>query len=409
MMKIKNSNKKIKVYKPKWNGFKWSGLSDARRQSIIYIGLVVLLCILMLYTGYALLPRIIGPPNADKETQASTASTDQTALTSVTESQTENTDTPPVKETSVKAYRMNLSEIADTDSLRTGIEKIKNSGYNTVVLPLKVTGGGLYYVSEVSGASWAVRGELSLSDAVSVIRESGLVPAASMSVMADHIRPKYHSYSGYMFDAQEEFWLDNKRENAGKPWLSPFSEGAKTYTASIAAEIAAAGFEKLFCGDFVFPPFRDKDLEYIGWSVKNPERYTALVDMAKIIGSTASEYGTVVYIEETSDRIINSSSEIFKPEHLNGAVFAVKINLEKTAPEKLTDDIAAVLDKLEGKADKKFVLPVIVIGDAASGQIAEIGQFLSDRGYPSFSVEKYYELPAETLFTKAPETKETSD
>ena len=173
-----------------------------------------------------------------------------------------------------------------------------------------------------------VNSTLSLNEIITEINTYGLKPIAEISVLADNIYPRMYGDTAYRFENQETLWLDNSPSN-GKPWMSAFSAGTRSYLSRITNEISEAGFKEIICTDISFPLFRTSDLGYIGSKVKSETRYLALVDVANQIISTAQQNNSNIMIEESAVKIISGTSEIYKPDEIENSIFIAKLTLVK--------------------------------------------------------------------------------
>ncbi len=259
---------------------------------------------------------------------------------------------------------LSVSDISSIDSLRSRLSSVE--GCTSVAIPLKTTGGDVNYASQISSAqlSGAVSSDISLSEIVSAITEKGLTPVAEISTVADNIYPVTYKKAAYQFeDGYTGEWLDNKAEAGGKPWLSPFSPVAQDYLCALVDEITSSGIKSVICTDNYFPPFREKDLGYIGEIVKSPERYKGLTGLVNMLAQTASANGGKVMLEVSASDIINSSAEVFKPEEFGTMSVVVTVNMNDFSGESLH----SVLDKVKGMTGNMKLVPCVVSdGDSAS-------------------------------------------
>lgn len=194
-------------------------------------------------------------------------------------------------------------------------QKIKlasEKNYAGICIELVAEGGTVLYSTsnETAIAAEAVlSGGIDLKKTADEINSVGLVPYARISALSDHLVSQYDKNLSYMIEGTTTRWLDNSVANGGKPWLSPFAEGSSEYIGGLAKEISDAGFVGLIAGEMEFPTFRQRDLDYIGSSVKSNDRYKALTAFAeKVFNSfgTAKEF----YIEVDAQDIISGRAEI---------------------------------------------------------------------------------------------------
>ncbi len=215
----------------------------------------------------------------------------------------------------------NALKSADALSVAVAAAKQQTPDLTAVVISMKIQGGAILYDTKIplAEASGAAQGILTAEEIVRIVSENGCTAVASCSLLYDNLAPDGDAQTGYITESGSR-WLDNKKENGGKPWINPFSETAKQYLSALVCEMAEAGFSEIWCNDVMFPPFRDSDLLYIGESVQNPDRGAAL---AALLNRLADDAGNVpVLLEIGAEEILDGSDEAFRPDDLavSGAV-----------------------------------------------------------------------------------------
>lgn len=300
------------------------------------------------------------------------------------------------------AYTLNaeaLKSITDLEAALTGVSK----DYNSVIVPLKLQGGYLNYASVLEDAETAdaVNSDVDLQDVYDTITDKGFIPIAQISTLNDNIYPKMYGDTAYRFENEDTLWLDNSPSNGGKPWISPFSAGTKSYLSRIVKEISKTGFKEIVCTDIEFPAFRSSDLNYIGSTVKSETRYLALVETANQMIDAANINGSNIIIEESAVKILNSTSEIYKPDELGKCEFSVAINLEEAG-----DSISLVSGsniELSGKSadekikliaeglkhsysDKDFIV-TLTASEYTESELTKAKTMLADLGYEAVYVK----------------------
>lgn len=185
----------------------------------------------------------------------------------------------------------------------------------------------------------AAKGSLQLSEIAEAAKAQGWTPVAQLSLLRDNLLPDADAEAGYMVTSGGR-WLDNTKENGGKAWASPFSDVTVQYLKDITAEVTAAGFSQIWCTDVVFPDFRNSDLTYIGESVQNPERKTALTSLVNTLAQTA---GSVpLWVETSAADAAAGTAEVFDPENLT--VSGVVLDLQADAGQ-----AQAILPQIQAK------------------------------------------------------------
>ena len=146
-------------------------------------------------------------------------------------------------------------------SLNSAIAAAKSAGHTTVVVTLKDSSGSILYKTNIASVkdSDSVTGTLTAAQISDIITKAGLVPAAKISTLMDSKNPGATGGS-YELAGGDGYWLDNRKENGGKTWLSPFKNNTSTFLKNITTEIADAGFKYIICANTQYPAFHSVDI-----------------------------------------------------------------------------------------------------------------------------------------------------
>lgn len=296
-------------------------------RALLSIGFTFLVAGAVGVVGYSIAKPILQFAGGDSS-QASTAETTLSAVdttTSVTEfaAAVTTTTTAVTTEAAVQSVQGGVgvrlsasaleSKAALTQALKQAREEMPEG--KLLIIPLKIQGGAVLYETESGLAKQcgAAQGTLTLSEIVAAAEEQGWTPAAECSLLYDNLLPDADAQVGYLVTDGSR-WLDNKKENGGKAWASPFSNVTVDYLKELTREIAGAGFAQIWCTDVIFPQFRQSDLNYIGESVQSADRKDALVQLVNQLADTA---GTVpVLVEVDAAGAAAGTEEVFVPDAL---------------------------------------------------------------------------------------------
>lgn len=320
------SNKRYKVKKDK-------PIFNTRKQGNSFLGIIIMVILLaaLVFVGYSVGKPILEhfrgeedrPSSQQDDSPSVTGQTEETIPvttdpedeTDRTEQEEEEPEVAPVRKNILYiSYPQDVVFSASYESMiLSRLESEDMSGYYGVCIDLVLDGGEVTYQSEnttaIESGAVIAGGISDLKMIADAIREAGLVPYARVSALSDHIVSWYDKSTSYMFENSDSRWLDNTAASGGKPWLSPFSNSSREYMNAICSEISEAGFVGMIAGELEFPPFRSTDLNYIGQSVKDENRYTALVDFSTGMRESFGE-GNEFYIEVSARDIIAGSDEI---------------------------------------------------------------------------------------------------
>ncbi len=252
--------------------------------------------------------------------------------TESTETTTELTTESAVTVVNAMGLGIYLDSTAMTDlqSLQNAIvvAKQEQPSLSFLVLPLKVEGGTILYQTGVTLAQTcgAAQGTLTLEEIVAAVEEAGLTPIAQCSLLYDNLLPDADAAAGYVIASSGTRWLDNRADNGGKPWVSPFSTVTVQYLTDLTTEIAAAGFSQIWCSDVIFPSFRSTDLEYIGEIVQSADRGDTLTELVNTLVNAAGE--TSVLLEVDGATLVAGTDEAFDAQTLEAAGIVVDLDTE---------------------------------------------------------------------------------
>lgn len=221
-----------------------------------------------------------------------TGEPDETDVMTTAETEASGTEADPsVQEAFVMSgYYLDAEALSTQQTLRTALASVP-MGITHVIVPLKTAGGNLHYATTIADASTSrtVVAATGLSVIYETISEQGYTPVAAINAFEDPIYPEVYADAAYRIAGTQERWLDDTPENGGKPWLSPFSDLAIDYLASLTAEAAQAGFPVILCEGLTFPQFSEEDLTLLDPRAGSADRGTALVNAANAMQEAAGD------------------------------------------------------------------------------------------------------------------------
>lgn len=360
-MKFKNKGRKIYKTKEKnYYGKTPVGKFFSVALSILLIGGIG-------FIGYSVAEPLINYTKKQGDNSAATESTQNGA--SDTSSQATAATVNVQENVNIEQYKaaaLSVSDMADIDALRNALQSLPAaSAIDYVEVPLKVSGGKIYYYSSVYEAqmSGAIASYLTLQEIVSEVRTAGYKPAAVISMFDDNIMPLSYPQMGYITVQSGQQWIDDSLENGGKPWVTPFSDDAVAYLRDIAQEVSAAGFEKVVCSDFVFPEFRESDLTLLGDDVNGSDRYLAMTSAANAMYETILSNGATMMMEVSVSDILKDNAEVIEPMLLSVNTIILNIDFDELGTALAAGD--TVYD-FSGTAAEKAVKAVELARDSLS-------------------------------------------
>lgn len=397
-MKFKNKGRKI--YKTKEKNY--YGKSPVGKA--FSIGLTVLLAGGIGFLGYSVAEPLINYTKKKGDDTVTTSATDEAQPLTDENGEPVTTAEPitpaiPVSAEEYRAYALTAMDISGIDSIKGALQRVpKDENIEYIEVPLKVSGGSIYYHSSNYYAvqSGAVQSYMELSDIVSAISAEGYKTAALVSTFNDNTIPYTFPNMGYVTIDDGSQWIDNDLEAGGKPWMTPFSDPAVAYNTDIADEISAAGFDRVVCYDFIFPMFRQSDLEYLGNSVVSADRYMALTSAANMMYDRIMDNGSTMMLEVSAAELLKGNTDILQPMLLKVNTVILNIDLDVISYGVYTNDtvyefsgtpaenVKKMLDLVGGDVDD-FNVAVRISGLTTSTQdLLEAKEEAAANGYDSF-------------------------
>ena len=395
-MKIRNKGRKIYKTKEKnYYGKSPMGKFLSGLLTVLLIGGIG-------FIGYSVAEPIINytqhkgdKPDTQQEDSSESDSTEESTDTSSADS------TEKVSSELYKAEALTVNDLVSPGNLKKALGAVsKSEGIEYVEVPLKVKGGYIYYASSCYEAksSGAVQSAMTLSEMCSVIMESGYKPAAVISTLSDNLLPTVYPESGYSTIDDGSQWNDDSPENGGKPWTSPYSQTTLNYLSDIVTEVSSAGFEIVICSDFVYPYFRESDLEMLDPKLGKSDRFMALTSAANLLYEKAVANGASMYIEVSATDMLRGNSGVLQPMLLSANTVVLNIDTEELSYSvsdghtlyEFEGSAAEITDKCLNFLDSKLTDFNVIIRLSGAGrtreELIDAKDIIADHGYRSFVI-----------------------
>ncbi|MGN0552976.1 MAG: putative glycoside hydrolase, partial [Oscillospiraceae bacterium] len=212
-------------------------------------------------------------------------------------------------------------------------------------------------------------GTMPIQQIAAMIKSSGLKMIAEINVLEDNNRyGEYRDGSYHMLDGST--WLDSAADKGGKPWLSPFEDDTKEFVRYLTNEAASAGFDYIVISGLTFPDFRNSDLNYLGDTVKDTNRYKSLIELAEIAKTAANENNTDLFIRINAADAVYGKCEVLKPAELKDHTLLIDFD-----PTAITESIVFNNNEIavnELSASDKFKVIFGIIKERCGSDISII-------------------------------------
>ncbi len=301
------------------------------------------------------------PPAVTSEvTETLVTSGDSTEVT-VEPSETVTSPDNKINSSGLTAYMLSEDALSDPSQFSALLDQVKADGYTAVSVTLKAKGGKIYYSTASTMAKSdenAVVGNMPIQQIASLIKNSGLKMIAELNILEDNNRyGEYRDGSYHALDGST--WLDTAADKGGKPWLSPFDDDTKELVRYMADEVSAAGFDYITVSGLTFPTFRNSDLNLLGDTVKDANRYKALIELANIVQTAANEHNTKTFIRTNAADIIYGRAEIFKPSELSGYTLLIDFDPAEFTESVVYNNNEIVFSELDSSGKFKTAFEII--------------------------------------------------
>ena len=347
-----------------------------KRALRILLGLIVIAA--LVFVGYSIGKPILNYLNKENENTDNVeepwtppaVTSEVTGTSNTNEDSTEVTAEPSETETStdeiintngLTAYMLPENALSDPSQFSALLDQVKADGYTAVSVTLKAKGGKIYYSTASTMAKSdenAVVGNMPIQQIASLIKNSGLKMIAELNILEDNNRyGEYRDGSYHALDGST--WLDTAAEKGGKPWLSPFDDDTKEMVRFMANEVSTAGFDYITVSGLTFPTFRNSDLNLLGDTVKDANRYKALIELANIVQTAANEHNTKTFIRTNAADIIYGRAEIFKPSELSGYTLLIDFDPAEFTESVVYNNNEIVFSELDSSSKFKTAFEII--------------------------------------------------
>ena len=222
----------------------------------------------------------------------------------------ETSEPTPAPAVTESIYYLPDSAATSEAALKNALEAAKKSGCSVVAVTLKDTYGHLLYktsIAEVKDTE-TVTGTLTAAQIAQTISSEGFTPAARINTLMDRLGSIYiEGIYRFPEDQGGYGWNDNKAENGGKPWMSPFKKESLTYIGNIASELSKAGYKHIICVNTRYPAFHNIDITtYLNHLPlkDSTKRVAALWDIVNSAKTSAENNGAELWLEISGTSLI---------------------------------------------------------------------------------------------------------
>lgn len=181
---------------------------------------------------------------------------DSSNVESVPEQPVEPTPEPtPQPEPQGDWQIVGLEALATPELAQQTAQQLASQGIKYAMVCLKGSDGVLHYASGVPLAGSSISASpFDAAAAAAALKQAGIIPVAEIWAYRDPLAPyAERSFAINYGNNEGMLWLDNSASAGGKPWLNPYSAGARQYIQDLALEIVSMGYQHIVFSGLQFP------------------------------------------------------------------------------------------------------------------------------------------------------------
>lgn len=219
-----------------------------RRRKFLRIGSMVIIFMVIVALSFLVTASILGHRN-DQRILEMTSNSSAESTSSGQQSYANMNPSVPMEK--IKALQIPWTTMQSDTKTETFLEKAKEDGYNTILVPLKNRNGEVLYQSNVPEVS---EYDAQISNAVDAavlkqkIEEAGLMPMGQIYAFEDTTAPSLASDNTYLKNKTKIYTDAN-----GDSWLNPYKESARKYICDLVKETKDLGYQTVLIDGCQFP------------------------------------------------------------------------------------------------------------------------------------------------------------
>lgn len=266
-----------------------------------------------------------------------TSQPDNSTGTTVSADSSDTTSSEPVvvrpdrtEYTTGLSVTLDVSVIKNAEKFSAFIENAVEQGVGNVIIELKDADGYLYYNSKLKSAKAckAISPDAvsNLSSVIAKLRENNISVTAKLHCFSDRLATEITDAAVKYEGENGGKWLDDTKENGGKPWLNPYSDTACDYLFSIAKELTDMGVDNIMLSSLRFPGGHQR-YAYYGYDSETVSREECLSRFVSKMKKQVEYAKSEVWVEALVPHYIGQSAEIYGTNPFDYPADCVVVNL----------------------------------------------------------------------------------
>lgn len=287
--------------------------------------------------------------------------------------------------------------LLNNDKFKSYLDTLNKEKVSSVMIDLKDINGNVLYktsLDDIDETRIISPNAIDLKSTVSLIKEKGFNVVGRIYSFKDHIAPFIFNKMSVKYMDTNLTWLDNTKENGGKPWLNPYSKEAQNYILDLAKEAHTLGINEIIFDKVEFP---SEGYAYANFGKITKTNTEILKDFAEKAENLANEQDFNAYIAVNSSAIF-LDNKMYGGNPLDFAKFGIALDLQPslyTDGFKLPNDkvlenpsakqgetVEAVLNALKGKINKEKT--IAILGSTTTDQLEDQIKKVNDFGIKNY-------------------------
>lgn len=287
--------------------------------------------------------------SSSSQFESSSNSTESSSESSAPESSAPEASHPEELPAGTRAVFLPATILNDPDLLSDTVSKIKNAGFNAVLIELKDDEGYVMYKSTVPRAKKSISDNAyDLDFVVNYLKSQELEVLGRMHSFHDHMGGKAYRPMGIYYMNENFLWLDDYADRGGRSWLNPYSEDAAAYITDLSLEAADAGVSSIIFAGFSFPTKLGIEYANFGELAETTGKHEMLSTRIKQITAALKEKNTTAYFFAEGPAVLGGDNYVYHGDPLkivdNG--FSTSLYPSDIASNKL-DSALGITDSLK--------------------------------------------------------------
>ena len=209
---------------------------------------------------------------------------------------------------------LSLDVIRNAEKFDIFLQSAKEQNVKNVIIELKDDEGYIYYNTSNKNAkscrAISANAVSNLESIIAKLRENGIAVTAKIHCFSDVKATALEGAAIKYYSQNGADWLDDTKDNGGKPWLNPYSDVTVKYLLSITKELTDMGVDNILLASLRFPGGQ-QDFAYYGNDSDSVSREDCLKRFVAKVKDHLAYAGSEVWVEANINHYLEREAEIY--------------------------------------------------------------------------------------------------